>query len=243
MTKRILLGFIFLLITACASNKPLTNTRNGEQKSPRQSQGFASHLLKTDFNRMADLELEENMQSLSVLMLKLYKRNPNQLAKSTSDSAQRMVDWVFEGADKHHWQFQEINNKQGTDAIRLAFERHYTGDRVLPFIVGIATMYQTVHGGKKSFFLTDAIDPQSAYNAARNVELAVWKLSTEKDANGALYLISNTANSAEQNLSFEREFGKMIGRTDLFALMLAEKSQRTISKIAQSVASTVFLPF
>jgi hypothetical protein len=194
-------------------------------------------------DRMADVELEENTQSLRNLMLKLYKRNPNQLAKSTADPAEKMIDWVFEGELQHHWQFKEIDNKQGIDAIFLAFDTNYQGDRVLPFIVGLQTMLAKAHGNKKEFYLTDNIDPQSIYNVARNIEIAAWKLSTARDANGNLYLLTNEINDKDRNLSFEREFGKMIGRTDLYAIALAEKSQRLISRIAQSIATMAFLPF
>lgn len=192
---------------------------------------------------MADVELAENTQSLRVLMNKLYKRNPQQLAKSTSDSADKMVDWVFDGESQHHFQFKEIDNKQGTDAIFLAFDGNYQGDRVLPFIVGLHTMLLKAHGNKKDFYLTDSLDPQNIYNVARNIEIAAWKLSTSRDTNGNLYLLTNELNTTDRNLSFEREFGKMIGRTDLYAISLAEKSQRLISRIMQSIATAAFLPF
>ena len=192
---------------------------------------------------MADVELAENTQSLRVLMTKLYKRNPHELAKSTSDPADKMVDWVFEGELQHHFKFKEIDNKQGTDAIFLAFDANYQGDRVLPFIVGLHTMLLKAHGNKKDFYLTDSIDPQNIYNAARNIEIAAWKLSTSRDANDNLHLLSNEINTIDRNLSFEREFGKMIGRTDLYAISLAEKSQRLISRIMQSIATAAFLPF
>ena len=192
---------------------------------------------------MADVELAENTQSLRVLMTKLYKRNPQQLAKSTSDPADKMVDWVFDGELQHQFKFKEIDNKQGTDAIFLAFDANYQGDRVLPFIVGLHTMLLKAHGNKKDFYLTDSLDPQNIYNAARNIEIAAWKLSTSRDANGNLYLLTNEINTTDRNLSFEREFGKMIGRTDLYAISLAEKSQRLISRIMQSIATAAFLPF
>ena len=192
---------------------------------------------------MADVELAENTQSLRVLMTKLYKRNPQQLTKSTSDPADKMVDWVFDGELQHQFKFKEIDNKQGTDAIFLAFDANYQGDRVLPFIVGLHTMLLKAHGNKKDFYLTDSLDPQNIYNAARNIEIAAWKLSTSRDANGNLYLLTNEINTTDRNLSFEREFGKMIGRTDLYAISLAEKSQRLISRIMQSIATAAFLPF
>jgi hypothetical protein len=43
-------------------------------------------------------------------------------------------------------------------------------------------------------------------------------------------------------LSFEREFGKLIAQQDTLARIIAEKSNRTIVRAVQSVASVVFLP-
>ena len=229
----------FSLISACATN----STVEGKPIPERSDRSSANQLMKNDFDRMADVELEENTQSLRNLMLKLYKRNPHELAKSTADNADKMVEWVFEGESQHHWQFKEIGNKQGTDAIFLAFDADYQNDRVLPFIVGLQTMLAKAHGNKTDFYLTDKIEPQSLYNVARNIEIAAWKLSTARDADGNLYLLTNEINDKDRNLSFEREFGKMIGRTDLYAIALAEKSQRMISRVMQSLATAVFLPF
>lgn len=209
----------------------------------RAEKSSANQFMKSDFDRMADVELAENTQSLRTLMLKLYKRNPQELTKSTTDSAEKMVAWIFDGELQHHWQFAEMQNKQGTEAIHLSFNQDYKGDRVLSFIVGLQTMLLKAHGGKKEFYLTDSVHPQSLYNVARNVEIAAWKLASSRKPNGELYLLSNELNAQERNLTFEREFGKIIGRTDLFAFMLAEKSQRLISRITQSIATMAFLPF
>jgi hypothetical protein len=227
------------LIAACTTNSPV-ESKPIPERSDRSS---ANQLAKSDFDRMADVELAENTQSLRNLMLKLYKRNPHELAKSTADNADKMVEWVFEGELQHHWQFKEIGNKQGTEAIFLAFDADYQNDRVLPFIVGLHTMLLKAHGNKTDFYLTDNINPQSVYNVARNIEIAAWKLSNARDASGNLYLLTNEINDKDRNLSFEREFGKMIGRTDLYAISLAEKSQRLISRVMQSLATAVFLPF
>lgn len=237
--KKLAIAIALPLLCACASNAP-NEVKPVPERGDRSS---ANQLAKTDFDRIADVELAENTQSLKRLMLKLYKRNPNELHKSTSDPAEKMVDWVFEGELQHHWQFKEIDNKQGTDAIFLAFDATYQGDRVLPFIVGLHTMLLKAHGNKTDFYLTDKINPQHIYNVARNIEIAAWKLSNARDANGNLYLLSNEIGDKDRNLSFEREFGKMIGRTDLYAITLAEKSQRLISRVMQSLATAVFLPF
>ena len=75
------------------------------------------------------------------------------------------------------------------------------------------------------------------------LKLPHGKLSNARNADGNLYLISNEINDKDRNLSFEREFGKIIGRTDLYAIALAEKSQRIISRVMQSLATAAFLPF
>ena len=199
-----------------------------------------NQLGKTDFDRMADHEIRENIQSLRTLMIKLYKRNPSELKKSTSDDAEKMVNWVFNG--NHNWNFEAINNVQGTDAIYLAFNEEYKGDRVLPFIVGIYTMLIKAHGGKKEFYLFDSVDPQLLYNASRNIETAVWKLSNAKNSSGKPFLLANELTEKENNLSFEREFGKIIGRTDFLAFTLSEKMERSITRIIQNVATGLLIP-
>jgi len=200
----------------------------------------SNQLGKTDFDRMADHEIRENIQSLRTLMIKLYKRNPSELKKSTSDDAEKMVNWVFNG--NHNFNFEAINNLQGTDAIYLAFNQEYKGDRVLPFIVGIYTMLIKAHGGKKEFYLFDSVDPQLLYNASRNIETAVWKLSNAKDVSGKPFLLTNELTEKENNLSFEREFGKIIGRTDFLAFTLSEKMERSITRVIQNLATGIFIP-
>lgn len=229
---------IAVLTTACATTEPAKNGRAVPQQTGRTS---VSQLGKGDFDRLADVEMRETTQSLRLLMTKLYKRNPHELQKSTSGTVEKMVDWVFDG--DHGWKFKEIDEAQGTDAIFLAFKPEYQGDRVLPFIVGLQTMLIKAHGGKSEFYFTDSLDPQRIYNASRNVEIAAWKLSNARNEQGRLYLLTNEINDVDRNLSFEREFGKIIGRTDLFAIGLAEKSQRLISRVVQNLATAIFLPF
>ncbi len=237
-----LISLLLMMTTGCI-HAPAPSLAEGKPMPSRLGASASHHLLKNDFDRLADIELEENRQSLQILMRKLYKRNPQELTKSSSEPMEQRVDWLFNSEQLHHWQFKDIHNLQDIQAISLAFKPEYTGDRVLPFIVGLHTMLAKAHNNKKTFFLTDSIHPQSLYNVARNIEIAAWKLSASRKPNGALYLLSNESSLQTNNLSFEREFGKMIGRTDLYAFLLAEKSQRYISTITQSLATAVFLPF
>jgi hypothetical protein len=99
------------------------------------------------------------------------------------------------------------------------------------------------HNGKKDFNIVDSLDPQRLYNTARNIEVVVWKISAEKNKQGKLFFVTNVINDAEQNLSFEREFGKIIARIDFFANVLSEKKERFITRVLQGASVRLFLPF
>ncbi len=235
-----LLAFVaaVLLLAACATPEPIKNGKNIPQQSDRN---LFSQLAKSDMDRMADVEMRENSQTLRLLMTKLYKRNPHELRKNTTVSAEEMVTSVFE--NQHGWQFKEIGEMQDSAAIQQAFRPEYQGDRVMSLIVGLQTMLIKAHGGKTEFFFTDSIEPQNIYNAARNVEIAVWRLSNARDDKGQLDLLTNEMNDHERNLSFEREFGKIIGSLDLFAITLSEKYQRGITRVMQTLSTALLLPF
>jgi hypothetical protein len=212
-----------------------------KKDSTQYDKGSINQFGKSDFDRMADYEIRENIESLKILMLKFYKRNPNQLKKSTSDNAEKMTNWVFNG--DHNWKFKRINNAQGIDALNQVFDNNFKGDRVLSLITGLYTMLIKAHGDKKEFYLFDSLDPQKIYNASRNIEIVVWKLSSKKNDSGEYFLLSNEINLTQSNLSFEREFGKIIGRTDYFAFTLSEKTERAVTRAIQSFTTGIFLPF
>ena len=113
----------------------------------------------------------------------------------------------------------------------------------MSLITGLYTMLIKAHGDKKEFYIFDSLDPQKIYNSSRNFEIIVWKLSSKKNNKGQPYLISNEISSSQANLSFEREFGKIIGRTDYFAFTLSEKTERAVTRAIQSFTAGIFLPF
>ncbi|MBT7120887.1 MAG: hypothetical protein HN895_03665 [Nitrosomonadales bacterium] len=231
---RIFFLFLLLLLSGC-------NSSLERNDATQYDKGSFSQLTKTDFDRMADYEIKENTQSLKILALKFYKRNPAELRKTTSDSPEVTVNWLF--SNSHSWKFKEINNAQGIEALDQVFDENFNGDRVLSLIAGLYTMLITAHDNQKEFDMFDSLDPQLIYNAARNVEVIVWRLSTKRKKNGKLFLVTNEMNGNLQNLTFEREFGKIIGRTDYFAYVLSEKKERYITRAIQGTTIRVLLPF
>ncbi len=208
---------------------------------PRSGGGFQlSQLAKSDIDRVAEAHQREIFADLRILTEKLYRRNPRELKKSGQPNVEAGVARLFEG--RHAWRFPELQGKRGTDAIHLAFRDDYAGDRVLALIAGLGSMMQIAFNDKTEFFVIDDLNPQRLYNAARNVEIAVWKLSNAHTAQGELYLLSNEGAGPVRNLSFEREFGKIIGSLDILSKIIADKENRTIVKVIQTIATAVFLP-
>lgn len=226
---------LIALLCACATNPP--PQRDG---APAERAFRLSDLAKSEIDIVAEAHLDHSMASLRLVMGKLYRRNPRELAKGEASSADAAIARAFDPA--FAWRFPELDGKYGIEALHLAFAPEYTGDRVFAFIAGLGGMIHQAYNGQDEFHLFDQFDPQNLYNAARNVEIAVWKLSTARGADNALLLLSNEAGPDVRNLSFEREFGKLIAYQDLLARLIAQRSNRTLRVVVQNAASAVFLP-
>jgi hypothetical protein len=140
------------------------------------------------------------------------------------------------------WRFPELSNRRGIEALQTAFRPDFTGDRVFAFGVGLGSMIAEAYNNTTQFYLTDSLDAQRLYNAARNIEIAAWKLANSRGPDGALLLLSNDMSAGAPNLSFEREIGRLIGYQDTLALVMAQRTNRTIRRFTQSVATAMFLP-
>ena len=139
------------------------------------------------------------------------------------------------------WRLPTLEGRRGVEAIAAGLREDFQGDRVAALIGGMGGMLHSAFNGQIEFFVLDDLDPQKLYNSARNIEIAAWKLANARDAAGNLLLLANEL-QGQQNLSFEREFGKLIGNLDLLSKIVAEKANRTVVKVIQNVATAVFLP-
>jgi hypothetical protein len=231
-----------LLLAACttAHTYPPSAAPTGKRPPPRQADFQASDLLKSDVDAAAELHLQESLASTRLLMEKLYRRNPREYRKGGHAALEPAVARAFD--PRYAFRFPELKHARGTDAIQLALKPEYEGDRVFALCVGLAGMIVQAYGDKTEIYLSDTLDPQKLYNAARNVEIAAWKLANARDANGQLLLLSNESNGDVQNLSFEREVGKLIAYQDVMARVSAQRTNRTIRRSVQFIATAVFLP-
>ena len=200
-----------------------------------------AELAQSDTNRMATLGMRENLASLTLLADKLYRRNPSEWRKASPSREAALAK--LKAAIDSNTAWPDLQGKRDIVALSLALSPDFKGDRVAAFIYASADMLVTAHGNKTTFYLTDALDAQYVYNAARNIEIAVWLLASRKNAQGLPLLLSDEINERERNLSFEREFGKVIGRLDLLAAMLTEKYRRAVMTYVQNLLGGTFLQF
>ncbi|MDH0647893.1 hypothetical protein N5D48_10035 [Pseudomonas sp. GD03858] len=203
--------------------------------------GKPDELFQTSVDRMATLSMRDNLQSLYLLMNKLYLRNPSQWKQSgylDSTTAARQIRIAIEQRQP----LPQLGERRDLAALSYALSPEFRGDRVGAFIYAIGSMLVTAHGGRTEFYMTDTLDPLFINNAARNIEKATWMLSQRQDANGVLLLFSNEISEQGSNLSFAVEFGKVVARLDLLAQMLDERYRRIGLNYAQSLLLMNFLP-
>lgn len=198
------------------------------------------NLLKTDLAHFLEAGQWQIFQSLQRLADKLYQRNPIQLQRGGAPSREAAMAALFDV--EHEWHFEDLGGKRDIAALMLAFEPDFKGDRVRAFVVGLSSMVQTAFGNNVEFYLLNDVDAQHLYNAARNVEIAAWKLGTSRDDSGELLLLSNEINERVRNLSFEREIGRIIGVLEVLTDVVELKTDRTVVRFVQNVATAAFLP-
>ncbi len=197
------------------------------------------YLAKGDIDRVIDAARAEIVNGLFRFAEKLYRRNPRELKKGPSPTLEAAIARL---RNSKLLDFPELEGLREGTAAGLAFREEFSGDRVLALMAGLLMMVYAAFEDTDDFYILDDLNEQKLYNCARNLEIAMWKLGSAKLPNGELMLLSNELDPANRNLSFEREFGRITGLLDFLAKVVADKHGRVISRVAQSMATAVFLP-
>lgn len=198
------------------------------------------HFAKSDLDRVADTMRQETVTGLLRLADKLYKRNPKEWRKLSVIGVNHVDDAIRRLKDRSPPSVELKGLKEG-QMIGKSLSGDYQGDRIGAFILGLLQMTDAAFDYKDEFFMIDNLDVQKLYNLARNYEIAAWKLSNQMQANGEPWLHSNEIGPI-RNLSFEREFGRLIGLLDFHVKLLTDKSGRSVTRFSQSLATAIFLP-
>ena len=224
------------LLAGCA-NGPIQRKDGGQSQ-----RGFAiENLAKSDVDQVTEITQREALRHLRVLTEKLYRRNPAEFRKAGLPSVEVATEQLF--ANLSVWPTSALRKSDWERDFRAAFREDFAGDRVHAYMSAMLAMVMTAYDHKQAFYITDQLDAQKLYNSARNIETALWKLSNARAADGVTpVLLTNSMDGEVQNLSYEREFGKLIAAQDLLALVVEDSSNRVISRTVQNMASFVFLP-
>lgn len=186
---------------------------------------------------VADTSLQEMNRLMERLMVKLYKRNPREIKKMRGMTVGQRQDMIFDQPGRLF--FSEIQKKQGTDALNLAFDKNFEGDRVFALMCGLVGVVRSSYNWQSEQFMFDSLDEEKLFRSARNIEVLAWRLSNTRDDQGKLLLLTNSQPGEEENLSYERLFGKMIAIQDMMSFIIAGKWERGISSVLKQA---VFLP-
>ncbi|MBV7570969.1 hypothetical protein [Pseudomonas sp. PDM27] len=230
----LLAGLSMFFVTGCSQQQ-------GGDIITQMREGKPQEFLQTSVDRMATLTMRDNLDSLYLLMGKLYLRNPDELKKSGFLDA-RTAGKQVRMAIEQQQPLPTLGGKKDLAALRFAMSPEFLGDRVGAFIYAIGSMLVTAHGNRTEFYMTDTINPVFVSNAARNIEIATWILSQRQDKQGQPLLFSNEISEEGSNLSFAVEFGKIVARLDLLTQMLDERYRRIGLNYAQSLLFLNFLP-
>lgn len=226
------LALLFALISAgCVTRM--------DKAGQTESTVDVKYLAKTEVDRIAETNRAEVMDGLMLIADKLYKRNPREWKKAGLASREAALERL---RNRFYRSLPELGGAREGKAANLAFAESYEGDRVAALMLGLLTMADAAFEHKEAYYILDSLNETKLFNCARNMEVAVWKLGNDRTASGELYLLSNELDPANRNLSFEREFGRLMGLLDFMAKIVADRNGRGLSRLTQTVVSTVFLP-
>ncbi|MGJ7552563.1 hypothetical protein ACSFBX_27090 [Variovorax sp. RB2P76] len=217
-----------------------SSMRDTQRAEPYANQEW----LQSGANRIANLSLRDNLQSVRRVQGTLYKRNPREWRKSASsmdEATQRAWDAVLKGPP-----LPELKGATGIDAIRVAFEtgpQGYQGDRVAALVYGWATMLKQANGDTWDQTMIDGVNAENSFRAARNFEISLWLISSKTGPDGQPLLLATEISERGRNLVADRELSKVVARLDLLAAQADEKYRRAALDFGQNWVMGVVMPF
>jgi hypothetical protein len=193
-------------------------------------------VLQSGANRIANLALRDNLQSVKRVQLSLYRRNPREWRKwcsSADEAIQRTWDAIMQNLP-----LAQLHGAYGIDAIRLAFQTGpptpYEGDRVLALVVGWAALLKQANGDTWEQTMLDGVNAENSYRAARNFEISLWLINSRMGPDGQPLLLATEISDKGRNLVVDRELSKVVARLDLLAAQADEKYRRAALDFGQN---------
>ena len=147
---------------------------------PEEVKGIA----KTSVDYALDAHLNATTDGLEALMRELYRLNPEELAKMPDATVDERVALLLPDRTYDELRFGELNSHRGTEAMQLAFEPRFIGDRVFALMVGIISQMRIAYNDKLEFFALNRLDSENLDNFANNLEIVRVSLKRRTSAEG-----------------------------------------------------------
>lgn len=197
------------------------------------------NIAKSDVDLVTDEFIDESRRLVRELMVKLYKRNPGELAKIPGMTIDMRLAQLR--TTRGQLDFVELAGRQETEALELVFNPQFKGDRVFALVVGLGGMLRHAYGYNHESFLFDSLSPEPLWTSAHNVEVLAWRLRNNRKANGEHWLVTSEYQGVTDNLSFERLLGKLIVLQEMMARIAGDADDRRVTKVFHT-AGSVFIP-
>lgn len=197
------------------------------------------NLAKSDVDLVTDKFITKSRADILKLVVMLYERNPDQLRINPGMTVEGRLAQLK--VHRYKLQFAELDYKQDIDAMNLAFDPNFRGDRVFALVVGLASMLRQAYKYQPEMFLPDELDARVLLTSAYNVEELVRKLKETRKANGEHYIITYENRGVVDDLAFERLFGELIVMQEIMADIVSDSDSRTVMGTVRAVSS-VFIP-
>ena len=147
---------------------------------PEEVKGIA----KSSVDYALDAHLNATTEGLEALMRELYRLNPEELAKIPAATVDERVALVLPNRTSDELRFGELNSHRGTEAMQLAFEPRFIGDRVFALMVGIISQMRVAYNDKLEFFALNRLDSENLENFANNLEIVRVSLKQRTGPDG-----------------------------------------------------------
>ncbi len=230
---RLLLAGALTCLCACTQEQ-------GRDIVSQFGNGKPSELFQTSVDRLATLSMRDNLQSLYLLMNKLYLRNPNQWKMSgyvDAATAERQIRMAIE----HRQPLPQLGNRRDLTALSYALSPEFRGDR------GCFHLRHRQHAdyrARRAYrFLHDRYHrPVVHQQCGAQYRKGYLDAQPAAGRQWGVAAVLQRDFGRGSNLSFAVEFGKIVARLDLLAELLDERYRRIGLNYAQSLLLMNFLP-
>jgi hypothetical protein len=197
------------------------------------------NLAKSDTDMVTDQFIDKTRSDILDLLVLFYERNPDQLRKIPGMTVEGRLAQLR--VHRYKLQFAELDYKQDIDALNLAFDPNFKGDRVFALIVGLGSMVREAYQYQPEVFLSDDLDAKVLLTSAYNVQELLRKLKTTRKPNGEHLIITYEQHGVVDNMEFERLFSEIIVLQEMMADIVGDADNRTVTGTVRAVSS-VFIP-